>query len=667
MTRTLTAPSTGSQTVAAAPPTQADARRSRAGSRNPLRWLAVVVPIVLLLGVTALVTASWRRAASELAGVNKFTVDPRSFSVVLNEKGELKAAKATEIVCEVEGRSTIISLIAEGTAVKEGDLLVELASDQIEDRIQQDELKEANAITEYEAAKTELEIQRDKNASDIRKANLAIELRQLELDRYEKGDWVATLKDHGIDIDQARIKLERRAEDFDAAKKLWERGFITKPQFDEDEFSYQRAQWDLEKAIRAKEILVAYSHVADLRERQSDLEEASKEYDRKVKNAEAEEVKKTRRLEGKKKALELIQSQLAKRRRQREKCRITAPTQGFVVFYSRGGRHFYSSENQIREGATVRERQVLLTLPDTSEMQVVVRIHEAKTDRLHLGQQVRVRVEGLPEEVFTGTVTKIAVVADTQNRWLNPDLKEYETEITLDPTELPLKPGVTAHAEILVGTVENKLAVPVQTIYSKAGSRYVFQANGRTIVPTPIQLGAIGIEWAEVTDGLSGGERILLAFSDEHKRLVPDLPSTAERKNGWRREDRASGGYTYGMSLGAGDAESVSGRDRSGKTEARPAAQTRQHGQSSQEGAGGWMKRIDANADGKIQKDELPEQMRAMFDRIDGNGDGVLDSKELKALAGGSGRPSRDPSRSRQSPHGTNASNPAGAAKQHGP
>ena len=132
--------------------------------------------------------------------------------------GELKAAKRTEIVCEVEGRSTIISLIPEGTAVKEGDLLVELASDAIADRIQQDELKETNAITAYEASETELEILLDKNESDIRKARLDIELRQLALDKYEKGDWLETIQDAVISIKQAQINLERRKEDFEAAK-----------------------------------------------------------------------------------------------------------------------------------------------------------------------------------------------------------------------------------------------------------------------------------------------------------------------------------------------------------------------------------------------------------------------------------------------------------------
>jgi len=150
-------------------------------------------------------------------------------------------------------------------------------------------------------------------------------------------------------------------------------------------------------------------------------------------------------------------------------------------------------------------------------------VHEAKTDKLSVGQSVDVKVEGLPDERFSGRVAKIAVLADSQNRWLNPDLKEYETEITLDPTDVPLKPGVTAYVEILVETVEDKLAIPVQAVYSKSGRRYVFRGEEAKLLPVEIELRAIGTEWAEVSDGLSGGEEILLAFSDEEKRLIPDL------------------------------------------------------------------------------------------------------------------------------------------------
>ena len=150
--------------------------------RRPAMPLILVVGIAVL-GGGAWAVASWLKSGGDMDEVDRFTVIPRTFTVALKEKGELKAAKSTDIICEVEGRTTIISLIAEGTAVQEGDLLVELASDKIEERISSDELKETNAITAFESAKAELEIQRDKNASDIRKAQLKIELNGLALEK----------------------------------------------------------------------------------------------------------------------------------------------------------------------------------------------------------------------------------------------------------------------------------------------------------------------------------------------------------------------------------------------------------------------------------------------------------------------------------------------------
>jgi HlyD family secretion protein len=261
-----------------------------------------------------------------------------------------------------------------------------------------------------------------------------------------------------------------------------------------------------------------------LRKRQSDFDEAVKEAERAGKTAAAEESTKVRTLEGAEKELSLVREKLAQLRGQREKCRILAPTQGIVVYFGGGGRHFMTQE-PIKEGGEVHERQVLMQLPDTSAMVAVVRVHEAKTDKLQLGQSVTLRFEGITGKQFTGKVTKIAALADTQNRWLNPDLKEYETEISLDPTDEPLKPGVTAHVDILVESVENRLAIPVQSVFTKGGRRYAVRTDGIKATPIPVRIGAVGTEWVEVAEGLSANDIVLLSLSDEQKRLIPDAPA----------------------------------------------------------------------------------------------------------------------------------------------
>ncbi len=46
-------------------------------------------------------------------------------------------------------------------------------------------------------------------------------------------------------------------------------------------------------------------------------------------------------------------------------------------------------------------------------------------------------------------------------------------------------------------------------------------------------------------------------------------------------------------------------------------------------------KEMDANGDGKLSKEELPERMAGFFDRLDANGNGFIEKEEMEALRGG--------------------------------
>ncbi|MEK6800287.1 MAG: HlyD family efflux transporter periplasmic adaptor subunit [Planctomycetota bacterium] len=547
MTTTISSPAPSSVAPAKSSPSRRNPGRTTASQT----WMRIGFALV---GIGILALAGWGlsllTAGPSAEVADRALVANRAFNVVLKEKGELRAAKSTDISCEVEGRSTIIKLIPEGTAVKEGDVLVELASAEIEDKIRQSELKEANSIAALEAAQADLQIQQDKNNSDIRKASLEVTLKSIDLEKYREGEWMQKLRDAEIAIEQAEVDLERRQEDFLASQKLFEKGYTTRAENEDAEFRKRKAAWDIEKAKMAKVVLENYTDKADRAKRESDVEEAKKDLDRVAASAKAQEAQKTAAAEGKTKELELIQAELAKLRTQHEKCRIVAPTQGFVVYAGSGGsgrRFFMSAEEQIKEGATVFERQMLMQLPDTSVMNAVVRVHEAKTDKLRSGQKAVVTIEGIPGRTFPGEVTKIAVLADSQSSWLNPDLKEYETEITLDATDVPLKPGVTAHAEIHVQTVEDVVTIPVQSVYSKGGKRYVFRDTKRGPEYVEVSLGAVGTEWAEVKSGVEAGDQVLLALNEDLKRTLPEAqagergPGGTQRGRGGPRGGQAGG------------------------------------------------------------------------------------------------------------------------------
>jgi len=497
--------------------------------------------------------------------VHVFTVARRNISILLREKGELKAAKSVDVKCEVEGRSTIIWLIEEGSEVKEGDMLVKLASDQIDEKVRSEEIRETNATASAAAAESEHEILLDQNASDQRKADLTVELAGTELEKYLEGDWKQKQQDLELELERAKMVLGRAKADYADSRELREQGYISKGDLLNDEFEAFRAQHDVYKAKLAKQIEESYTHPQEHRQRTSDVEEARKELERIVKSNVAKEAKSAASLEAKRAELELTRERLAKFRQQQASCEIRAP-QGGLVVYDTG--HGHRDRRQIAEGSEVYERQTIIKLPDPSVMVVTVRIHEAKTDRIALGQEALVEVEGQPGRMFTGKVSKIAVLADSQNRRMNPDLKEYETEITLDQNDAPLKPGVTARADIVVRHLEDVLAVPLQSVFSKAGHHFVFRRAGRRQEPVEVELGGSSDEYVEIVKGLSEQDRILLAVSDDLRRTLPELePRVGPRNGNGPPKDRPAAGKR--PRSGAGKRPSVhrgGGRSRGGSS-----------------------------------------------------------------------------------------------------
>src|SRR5687767_14368736 len=127
-------------------------------------------------------------------------------------------------------------------------------------------------------------------------------------------------------------------------------------------------------------------------------------------------------------ALAVMRRRMERLEEQLKACTIKAPADGMVVYATSNDRNAQSS---LQEGAQVRERQNLLRLPDTSSMKAVVRIPETQVARLLEGQRASIMLP-FQKEPIGASLTQISVLADSSQRWWNPDLKEYPVDLTLD-------------------------------------------------------------------------------------------------------------------------------------------------------------------------------------------------------------------------------------------
>ena len=496
-----------------------------------------VVAVILIPTVAAAVYFGWESLGSgPVEDIQVYEVVRRSFPIILEEKGELKATNSVDVKSEVEGRATIISLIDEGTHVKEGDLLIELASDEIEERIKDLQIREAVGAAAFKKAKTDLEILQDKNASDERKAKLALEMAQIGLKKYQEGDAFELEKDAELGREQAEFEVKRAQEYLKDSKELFQQGFITRIERDKDIFDAYVADNELTKAKIKLDVLKKYTIPIELRKNESDIKEAEAELERTQKASRASEEQASAQVEAKKDELEVIRDKLKKALEQKEKTKIHATAEGLVVYKLE---HSWDESSRIKTGAQVHERKTLIELPDTSSMKVVIKVHEAKIERLEEGLPATVTIEGFTGRQFTGKVTKIAVLADSAHRWLNPNLKQFETEVQLEGDVSGLKPGATARVQIKITELNDVLAVPVQAVFGKGGKYYVFVDNKGDAEPVEVEIGLASDEYIEIKKGLEVGQKARMAVTDEMKLKLPDDEDAEEEG---KERERGRGG-----------------------------------------------------------------------------------------------------------------------------
>src|SRR5438094_10263441 len=209
---------------------------------------------------------------------------------------------------------------------------------------------------------------------------------------------------------------------------------------------------------------------------------------------------------------------------------------GLVVYGgSRDDMVYYGGEERIREGATVRERQAIITIPDMTRMAVNVKIHESYIKTVKKGQKARITVDAFPDTVLTGEVTKVGVLPDSGNRWMNPDMKVYLTAITIDGNYDWVKPGMSAKVEILVNKLDDCVYVPVQAVAPDNGKQVCYVSNGLRQERREVQIGQFNDAFIEVKSGLKEGERVLLRSpaapeSAEPTQTKPDKQPSDDKK-----------------------------------------------------------------------------------------------------------------------------------------
>ena len=494
---------------------------------KPALGVAIFGSLVLLGGT---IYSIWSDLGEGNTTFVYYTVSNSDLPIVVTERGNLESQVETKIRCEVQNYSydrggnsgtQIIFIIPNGSAVKKGDLLVELDSAAISEKLDQQELDYEASKSKKIQAQAKWENQQTQNETLQAQAELQVKLAELDLKMYvDPNNGTHVLAEEAINrlIDEARAsileaqgQLELSETEKDGMEALFKLGYRGKADAEGTLFKYLKAEGDLASAfnrLKNQESELQRLDSYELQKQNLTLKGAVATAERDLKQvitdntsllaqADAAKIEAETSETKEKERLDKLESQLGL-------CKIYAPHDGMVV-YARGRSR--SGSTDIAEGATVRQRQELITLPDLSKMQVKTQIHEAVLDQVRTGLPVTVRIDAFPNRNYDGYVHDVAVVP-TSNWYSN--VKTYECTVRIAKEVEQLKPGMTAVAEIHVDRIRNVLAIPVQAVVQVEAENWCYTDSGQGVERRDIQLGRSNDKFVHIMEGLSAGDRIVL-------------------------------------------------------------------------------------------------------------------------------------------------------------
>ena len=527
------------------------------------RWKWPLVAAAGALGLAGIALLGWAVSGSGEAPTASGGETARALRdrlvVTVAESGEVEAKRSVDVRCEVEGNSTIVWLIEEGVTVQSGDKLIELDSAELQERLQTQEVTTKAAQSAFEMADKQYGIVQSTRESKLSEAALTVKFTLIDFRKYLGMDLADRLGAQGgqiafeplveekslggealqekrrleSEIDLAAEELSRAANKVEWTRKLKEKGYVTGSELQADELAFQRQEVALDQAKTALDLFLRYEFPKAAEKAYTDWIEAKREYDRVDARTQSEVDSARAELDTKRETHRLEQTRLDKVRDQLAKSTIRAPQAGMVVFELSGR----DQTPVVSIGATVRHQQILIKLPDLSEMSVNVKLHESVVKQVSLGAVAYTTIDAFPKDRLTGKVTKIAVMPDRENWWMNPGLKAYETQITLDATPAGLKPGMSAQVEILVDARLDVLQVPVSAVFLDKGVQVVYIKTPGGPETRRVEVGLSNERAVEILKGLREGEDVYLYKPAGTEELKISEEEMAERQQLERRAD----------------------------------------------------------------------------------------------------------------------------------
>jgi len=404
-----------------------------------LRWNAYIVLTLLITSSTAISgCGSGVRASGAAAGIPAVSVVKLGALSGAQVSGKVAPSEQVQVVSKMSGKVSEVR-VSEGTAVKKGDLLIQLEN---EDLLQQVRQAEAG----LQAAQAKLaDTLAGAREQDIRSASSLVD------------QAAAAVKQAEAALEQAQAAFDLGQKLYNQIRNRYDSGEITKADLDKAELDYEKVKTARDQANAACE--AAKAQLASAQAKLDLLKSGATANTIAALEADVERGKA---------AVELAKNSAAN-------AEIRSPLDGIVV------------KRSIEPGEMAQPGAALLTIVNMAKVEVQASVPENLISRVKEGAELRIRISNLPDRTFKGIVTFASPVSD-------PNSSTFPVKLAVDNEDGAIRAGTVAEVE-LGGTQSPRLEVPKSALFQQENQTFIFKLDGDKVRRIAVETVEKNADW----------------------------------------------------------------------------------------------------------------------------------------------------------------------------
>jgi HlyD family secretion protein len=194
---------------------------------------------------------------------------------------------------------------------------------------------------------------------------------------------------------------------------------------------------------------------------------------------------------------------------------VHSPMEGVVVYNAiwLGGRM-----GTVQQGDQVRPGVPFLQVVDPSQMEVRVELNQVDLLKVHPGQQAQMHLDAYPGMTLPAILEELSPLGHTGQ--FTEAVRSFTARFSVQGTDPRLLPDLSAALDLELGSQNNVIVVPWQSLGIEAGHPFVWLKTTGSFEKRTVQTGPRNDAEAVVVSGLAEGDKIRRTAIDDQPEAV---------------------------------------------------------------------------------------------------------------------------------------------------